>query len=246
MTQTLEYRESFRIRANEANFRGHLNLPSLCNYLIETASNHARELCFGYDDLSDRYLFWVLSHLSLDIFDYPQWTDTIVVKTIPTGIDRYYAMREFECSTEQNGCFARARSSWLILDSETRKPVHMPADMQEILNVKQIRAFTVKRQPLHSPLYSSWRHVSVLDLDLNQHVNSVHYVRWLLDAFPLEFFQGHQLSQFAISYRAEAQYGQIVHSAAEAIESSQEDFRHHIINDDGKLLISACTGWKAI
>jgi acyl-ACP thioesterase len=246
LTQTLEYRESFRIRANEANFRGQLNLPSLCNYLVETASNHACELRFGYDDLSGRYLFWVLSHLSLDILDYPRWMDTVVVKTVPTGVDRYYAMREFECSTEENGCFARAKSSWLILDSETRKPVHMPVDMQEIMNMKHIRAFTVKRQPLHTPLYSTRRHVRVLDLDLNQHVNSVQYARWVLDAFPLEFFHGHQLNHFAISYRAEAQCGQIVHSEAEAIESSQDEFNHHIKNREGKLLISACTGWKVI
>ncbi|MBN2256145.1 MAG: hypothetical protein JW736_10585, partial [Deltaproteobacteria bacterium] len=48
--------------------------------------------------------------------------------------------------------------------------------------------------------------VSYRDLDMNEHVNNVRYIEWIIDSFPLEFLRNHTLKELEINYLAEALY----------------------------------------
>jgi medium-chain acyl-[acyl-carrier-protein] hydrolase len=40
--------------------------------------------------------FWVLSRIYAVVDKWPQWEDTIIVKTWPNGTDKLFALRNYE------------------------------------------------------------------------------------------------------------------------------------------------------
>jgi acyl-ACP thioesterase len=47
-------------------------------------------------------------------------------------------------------------------------------------------------------------------LDVNSHVNSARYIRWLLDSYPLDFHRAHSLRLLEINYVGETLGGETV------------------------------------
>ncbi|KAL3578428.1 hypothetical protein D5086_019932 [Populus alba] len=56
------------------------------------------------------------------------------------------------------------------------------------------------------------------DLVMNQHVNNVKYVRWMLETIPDQFLESHQLSGIILEYRRECGSSNIVQSLCEPAE----------------------------
>ena len=59
--------ESFRVHSYEVDARGTTPIHTICNYLQETAGNHARALGVSAESMHARGLAWVLGHLVVDI-----------------------------------------------------------------------------------------------------------------------------------------------------------------------------------
>ncbi|KAK7302154.1 hypothetical protein RJT34_13035 [Clitoria ternatea] len=56
------------------------------------------------------------------------------------------------------------------------------------------------------------------DLDMNQYVNNVKYIRWMLETIPDQILEGHQLSGITLEYIREYGRTYIVQSLCEAEE----------------------------
>ncbi|PNX90489.1 putative palmitoyl-acyl carrier protein thioesterase chloroplastic-like, partial [Trifolium pratense] len=56
------------------------------------------------------------------------------------------------------------------------------------------------------------------DLDMNQHVNNVKYLRWMLETIPDQILESHQLYGIILEYRRECGSSDIVESLCEPEE----------------------------
>ncbi len=119
--ELMQFEKEYRVHVYETGPDGRLNLYSLFNYLQDIASDHAIRLGFGRDDLLRDNRFWVLSRIYAEISEWPEWEDSIIVKTWPNGTDKLFALRNFDVSFPDGRHIASATSSWLILDRTTRK-----------------------------------------------------------------------------------------------------------------------------
>jgi len=65
------------------------------------------------------------------------------------------------------------------------------------------------------------------DLDMNQHVNNVTYIGWVLESMPQEVIGTHELRSITLDYRRECQRGDVVDSlnSPEPVEDSAADSR---------------------
>ncbi|KAK6921669.1 Acyl-ACP thioesterase [Dillenia turbinata] len=71
------------------------------------------------------------------------------------------------------------------------------------------------------------------DLDMNQHVNNVKYVRWMLETIPDEFLEKHQLSGITLEYRRECGSSDTVQSLSQPDEDgilNQKDTEISLVN----------------
>jgi acyl-ACP thioesterase len=117
----LKLQKEYKIHVYETGVDSKLNVASLFNYLQDIASDHAEILGFGRDDLMKNNQFWALSRMYAEISVWPQWGESIIVKTYPNGTDKLFALRNYEVSYPDGRHIAFATSSWLILDQSTRR-----------------------------------------------------------------------------------------------------------------------------
>lgn len=176
---------SFTIKSYHSDQNGKLTLPALFHFLQECAWDNARLNNFGYEFLKTENAFWVLSRVLVQMDKYPQWKDEIEIKTWPKGADGFFALRDFEiyCNGDLVG---RATTSWLILDSESRRP-------RKLENFNFIHENFLKEEAIDRKLEKivfsgeltelEKRKVYHSDLDVNKHVNNSTYVRWIMDSY---------------------------------------------------------------
>lgn len=247
----LLWREEFKVRAYEVDPRGRLTVQSLFNYMQEAAGNHAAELGVSVEQLFRDNLTWVLSRVHLRIDYYPVWKQRIIIETWPADKDTYYAIRDFRILDEKGRSIGLASSSWMMIDVKLRRPVPLPAYIEQIKNHENGRALNVsfdKLPKLQRVDQEKTFKVRLSDLDINQHVNSVNFIEWAIEAVPPEINQKYQLSQVEISYRAEAKYGDCLFSQCQ-IENNVNESQiiHRLLKEsDQKELARVLTTWQAI
>ncbi|MEO1023015.1 MAG: acyl-ACP thioesterase domain-containing protein [Bacteroidota bacterium] len=182
---TATHTETFTIRANEINTDGVATLPAICALFQEVAGNHALTLNFDISQLLSQGITWVLYKLDISMVRYPIWRETITIETWPHSGDGFRAYRNFVIRNEHGEEIGHCLSYWLMMDIHTRRPVRLPAEVMDMKFDKRPYVKTIKREQIKSrkslePSHSF--HVRQSDLDMNNHVNNVAYVGWMLES----------------------------------------------------------------
>ena len=85
--------------------------------------------------------------------------------------------------------------------------------------------------------------VTCSDLDVNEHVNNVQYVEYIMDTFPFDFLRGHRLNIFEVNYLSEALYNDEITAGYQKKENMT--FLHCLRrNNDNVELCRAETYWE--
>ena len=198
-----KYKECFQIGSFDTDLNGKAKLTSICNYLQEIAGNHIDVIHQGVDDLRAENMTWVLSRLRLKMLHFPVWKDKIEIETWSIGTDGLFGNREFEISNSKGETIAIASSSWLIINILNKRPVRpqkivekMPLNMVSPLFENSLGKLQINEElfpkediPIH---YS--------DIDINQHVNNVKYIKWIIDSCPLELLTHKEIEQLEINF----------------------------------------------
>jgi acyl-ACP thioesterase len=110
---TQQFEKEYHVHVYEMGPDGRVNLHSLFNYMQDIASDHAVTLGYGRDDLMKQNHFWVLSRMYARLVSWPVWNETVIVRTWPNGVDKLFAMRNYELMYKDGRKIGSASSSWL-------------------------------------------------------------------------------------------------------------------------------------
>lgn len=243
----LKFEKEYRVHVYETGPNGKLNVHSLFNYMQDIASDHAETLGFGREDLLKHNDFWVLSRLYVEISQWPRWEDKIVLRTWPNGIDKLFALRNYEMLYPDGAVIARASSSWLILDRTTKK-VQRPETHFNGRKDLDVEEFSVRNALKLEGAGEQGKtdhcfRIKTSDLDINLHTNNAAYLRWISDSYDLGFLMENDPQSVEINYLAESKYDEQI-----SIRKADEGagcFNHSIFRtDDGKELCRIRMVWK--
>ncbi len=236
---------SFKVHGYESDVRGAARVTSLLNYLQESAWTHAEALGVGFSHLLEKNLAWVLGRLRLEIDFLPQWGETIVVETWPSGRDRLYCYRDFRLLDGQKRLFAAATTSWLAVDLDTRRPQRTDSyiDLPVQVADRAFAEFAPKLPPLDPEGRESSATVCCSHLDVNGHMNNVKYLELVLDSFPFDFCRNRFLQEVSINFINEALPGErLLIRTAPADDGA---FAHLLVRaNDGLELCRMRTKWS--
>ena len=195
-------RYQFKVRSYECGADGRATLPTVCNFLQEAASLHAASLGFGKGDFAaaGENISWVLTRMVVKMDRYPKWEDEVTVETFPRGGRKIVAWRDFEVKDAKGQTLGVASSEWMIIDLATRKIHAIPekvfaANDPANVPVLGLEPFAKFRFPETGKLFdcSDCSDCSIekskamtftamkSQIDLNGHVNNVHYISWMLE-----------------------------------------------------------------
>lgn len=202
----------FKVRSYECGADGTATLPTICNYLQEAASLNAEELGFSKSDFdaAGAGISWVLTRLVVKMTRYPRWEETVTVVTFPRGGRKIVAWRDFEILDGDGVCIGAASSEWMLIDLTTRRIQALPPFVFDCLDptlapVLGPEPFTPRlkfpsdAQASEPIAFTARRH----HIDMNGHVNNVHYVEWLLEPLPI----GTVVNELEVVFRSETLVG---------------------------------------
>ncbi|XP_077212247.1 oleoyl-acyl carrier protein thioesterase 2, chloroplastic-like [Tasmannia lanceolata] len=250
------YKENFIIRCYEVGINKTATVETIANLLQEVACNHAQSVGFSSDGFATTHtmrklhLIWVTSRMHIEVYKYPAWGDVVEIETWCQGEGRIETRRDWILKDFATGTvIGRATSKWMMMNQDTRRLQGVTDDFRDeylILCPQTPRlAFpeednsSLKKIPkLEDPAqYSRLRLVPRgADLDMNQHVNNVTYIGWVLESVPQEIIDTHELEKITLDYRRECQHDNTVDSLA-SLESDDAELVLELSGTNGSAIV---------
>ncbi|CAN6727766.1 unnamed protein product [Malus baccata var. baccata] len=221
------YRQRVVIRSYEVGPDKTATLESVLNLLQETALNHvwmSGLLSDGFGathEMMRNDLIWVVSRMQVQVDQYPIWGEVLEIDTWVQASGKNGMKRDWLIRSQATGhVFARATSTWVMMNRKTRHLSKMPEGVRG-----EIAPWFIEKQAITDDvpekiikLDNNAKYVNSdlkpkrSDLDMNHHVNNVKYVKWMLETIPDDILESHQLTGITLEYRKECGSSDIVQS----------------------------------
>ena len=228
---------SWAVRTYECGPDGRATMASVCNWLQEAASLNAETLAFSKSDFdaAGENISWVLTRLKVRIARFPKWEEKVSILTFPRGGRRIVAYRDFVLTGADGAELGRATSEWMLIDLASRKIVAIPDGVFAAANTVREPVFgeepfaklrwDCKAESPDALVFRARRG----DIDLNGHVNNVHYVEWLMEGRPDAAGPCHEID---IVFKSETLAGEEVR--VESVETEPSVYFHRVYAPDGR------------
>ncbi|XP_068652201.1 palmitoyl-acyl carrier protein thioesterase, chloroplastic-like [Aristolochia californica] len=264
------FRQNFMIRSYEIGADRTASIETSMNHLQETALNHAK--CAGLmsggfgstPEMSKRDLIWVVAKMQVLVDCYPLWGDVVEVDTWVSATGKNGLRRDWLIRNANTGqIYTRATSVWVIMNKKTRKLSKLPEEVRG-----EIEPYFAHRDPIvnedsrklpklddntadfvQKGLAPRWS-----DLDVNQHVNNVKYIAWILESTPRRILESHELAGMNLEYRRECRKDSVVQSltavSRKCGEGTEDDggggleCEHLLRLEDGAEVVRGRTRWR--
>lgn len=203
--------KSYTLNFHHVDSQNQLRLTTLFKMMQDTAWTHANDNKMGLDLLAQNR-FWALSRLLLEMKTYPKWEETIHIKTWAKHADGLFAYRDFLILDDQKNTIGACSSIWLLVDLERRRPVRLGPLLEQmpILKEDALQKEVGKLPKIEGGTIAEHFKIRPSDIDMNQHVNNVQYIQWIMDSIPESISQDKQLETIHIQFMAECSLGEEV------------------------------------
>ena len=237
-------KKPFEVRYDELTTQAQIGATALLRYFEEAAALDAAQMAFGWEYLQTQHLAWILTHMQLEMLAPHAPKQTVFVRTWHACSDKILSRRDFEMTGADGSILARGASWWILMDTQKRRITKNPPQLLA-LNPKEPVYITQEENfkrplPPQAPVFAQKTFpVRTEDLDLNGHVNNVHYAAWALETGP----QDKQLQKILINFKNECRAGESVTACAYA---ENEHIYHHVLTrqSDGKEAARIVTFWQ--
>ena len=229
--------ETYRVRTFDIDREQKASVQSICRYLFDAAGNHADALGLSVPQLFKKGLTWMLSRFFIQIHSCPRWRDELIIQTWPSGIERFFALRDFIIFNSRREVVGVATSAWLIIDLKLHRPlpaVKLFNNQDILLNYRSSKALPAKLSSVDKPQKEQDFNVRYSDLDLNEHVTSASYIDWLLEIIPAAVRKEKLLTELELNFISEAMYGDSVKAVIEEqeyTEKAESLFNHSLVKN---------------
>ncbi len=213
------HQENKIIRVSQVGKEFTIKINALLDWMQDAAYTHSNKLdIFSTDRLLSRSMSWVLMRKFTRVNRLPALGQRIHLTTYPSGINRYYAFRDFKLTDEQGDVLVLATTSWAVFDLDKRRIIKTPSDFIEGFSPPGPPALNFpgsRIEALKQPEFEAWIQVRSNDLDLNGHVNNSCLADWSFSCLPVDLRQNFHLKELDIAFRGECTLDfQTVHSSA--------------------------------
>lgn len=203
----MKYNYEYEIKYQEVDGQKKLRLFNLENYLLEVAGTVADELGFGIQQLHPRGLTWILTRLSVEMYELPTHCQKVRFETWIESNVHMLSTRDFRIYSGDK-LIGQCKSVWAVLDLHKREivncfddPIFADSVDGEVLNMDRVRMTTIPEPTgvvAHKIVYS--------DIDYNEHCNSCRYLQSMTDAYLPDYYG--KTVRLDINYSKEAMLGE--------------------------------------
>ena len=241
--------DTYTLHSYECDATGRLSVPALMNLMQESANRNADAYGIGSNTLHAQGLGWMLMRFGLTMHTYPHNGQTVRVVTYPTFVEKFFVYRDFRVLADDDTLLASACSTWLVFDTVKRSLIPVPGFVRS-LSPPEVTGISA-RLPL-KPAYQTLSFEKIpadqvtvgwFDIDANQHVNNVVYIRWLLEQLPDTLLQTQEMAELDVVYKTETHWHEQIDVQHQA--SGSGTLVHRLTHaETGKEVLLAKTVWR--
>jgi acyl-ACP thioesterase len=227
------WQETFPVRFGAIDKSDRLTLSAAFRFFQEAAICHAENLGVGREDMARTGTAWILSRMSVQVDRRPQYCETITVRSWPRGGEKLFAIRDYDIRDKDDIPAISARSGWIILDTEKRRPLRPQSIMDTLPRNEGLDAMTsggcpwghlVGLEERANLQITGERKALYTDVDYNGHVNNVRYIQWIEDALDPQLLEKAGKMRFDINYLTEILGGEVTAILSAPIENESGAF----------------------
>ena len=202
----MKYNYEYEIKYQEVDGNKKLRLFNLENYLLEVAGTVADELGFGIAQLHPKGLTWILTRLSLEMYELPTHCEKVRFETWIESNAHMLSTRNFRIYSG-NKLIGQCKSVWAVLDLQKREIVNIFDDpiFADSVDGDVIEMARVRMTTLPEPTGCMPHKIVYSDIDYNGHCNSCRYLQAMMDAY-LPNYYGKKI-RLDINYSKEVMLG---------------------------------------
>jgi len=210
------WQETFPLRFGAIDKSDRLTLSAVFQFFQEAAISHAENLGVGREDMARTGQVWILSRISALVDRRPKYRETVTVRSWPRGGEKLFAMRDFDIRDKDDVPAVSARSAWIIVDIEKRRPLRPQFVMDNLPKNEGLQALPpeaggaaalAERGNLQKV---SERKALYTDVDYNGHVNNVRYVQWIEDTLDPRLLEKAEKMRLDVNYMNEILGGEVI------------------------------------
>lgn len=243
------FEKKYELQTYDFDRNGRLKPISLMNYLqdistvhFETATAHlTKDVLCGV---------WVIVDWKVQIEQTPKTPMWIMVRTEPTYFRKFIAYRRYVAIDANGNRVATAISKWAYIDPEQRKQCSIPKVLNTIFGVELSAEKPPKmemRMLTDETVSTTERQSAYTDIDINQHVNNVAYLKWTLESLRSDFLNTHTLKTLFITYKREVLEEEKVSIETKIKETEMETVsRHDIYSIDHEICVQLELVWECL
>ena len=202
----MKYNYEYEIKYQEVDGNKKLRLFNLENYLLEVAGTVADELGFGIAQLHPKGLTWILTRLSLEMYELPTHCEKVRFETWIESNAHMLSTRNFRIYSGDK-LIGQCKSVWAVLDLQKREIVNIFDDpiFADSVDGDVIEMARIRMTTLPEPTGCMPHKIVYSDIDYNGHCNSCRYLQAMMDAY-LPNYYGKKI-RLDINYSKEVMLG---------------------------------------
>ena len=222
----MKYNYEYEIKYQEVDGNKKLRLFNLENYLLEVAGTVADQLGFGIAQLHPKGLTWILTRLSLEMYELPTHCEKVRFETWIESNAHMLSTRNFRIYSGDK-LIGQCKSVWAVLDLQKREIVNIFDDpiFADSVDGDVIEMARVRMTTLPEPTGCMPHKIVYSDIDYNGHCNSCRYLQAIMDAY-LPNYYGKKI-RLDINYSKEVMLGDELQTyylvAADGVQYQQKN-----------------------
>ena len=185
----MKYNYEYEIKYQEVDGNKKLRLFNLENYLLEVAGTVADQLGFGIAQLHPKGLTWILTRLSLEMYELPTHCEKVRFETWIESNAHMLSTRDFRIYSGDK-LIGQCKSVWAVLDLQKREIVNVFDDpiFADSVDGDVIEMARVRMTTLPEPTGCMPHKIVYSDIDYNGHCNSCRYLQAMMDAYLPDYY----------------------------------------------------------
>ena len=236
---------NFMAAPEKVDFMLHATIESLCADLLNVAGVDAKHNGISADVLMQENRSWVLSRMAVEIDRQPsQYEEYKIATWVSPHASRLISPRNFELADNNGSVFGRAVSQWCVIDFEKRMPVSLE-EVDLLFEGKFCEAPSPCEAPRKirgiEPSVTRKHEVRYSDIDFNRHVNTMRYIRMMLNTLPIEYLTDCRPLRLDIHFAKECRLGEVLTIGYEQRENLS---LFEIRNGEGAVACTAAIEWR--
>ena len=220
------FSQSYRITGSNMDSEYRMTVVAVLSFFQDTVASYLTTRNLAAFDIADDGYLWVLSDYSLDVAEkMPLWRENIEAVICPSEVSAVKLFFDYYLKNNKGEVFAKGTSRWSIVNVSDGRPV-------QISEVVAVSGDNVTRHPktVFPPIVNKlmeYNHLTnISDIDFNNHVNNISYIRIALSAMPLEMAKSFCLESLSIKFMCQCRINENL------------TCRYDMCKDDGRRLCS--------